>query len=471
MKNVRQSTDERFGRILKGIRVGNLDDADEAWLLSKCLFKYSSTKPEMQTREMADFVHREMLDGNVYTILVPTNKKVQILNDAVLNKIPGNIYQLHAKDVQITGRCATLIENKAVRDKIKALDKDPRLTAGLESCLKIKIGSKVMLRRNLDVSRGLCNGAIGEILKFVVHSGNKKKVEGLQVKFSKCTTDIKRVKSEFFIHKFNDRNFKIQREQFPVSLAYAMTVHKAQGLTLEYAMVDCGKDIFDVGQIYVALSRITSSDNLKIVSFNSSKLRPSIDAWNEYIRLGSNSVPSNTSSFNPRPSRKCSVNDIDYVGSRKSTDVMQIIEDPRAVETPCTGTFENKNSVVCYANSTVQSLLNIIPFSSIKDLSELGNISVRHKKCMISSLSALRKEIGHGFHLEERHDPAEFFYYLMGAPAYATLKSSFEIQFNQRYQCSNPICNVVVSDHTYPKVVYDIQAALINRSVQRSFLT
>ena len=232
-------------------------------------------------------------------------------------------------------------------------------------------------------------------------------------------------------------------------------------------MVDCGKDIFDVGQIYVALSRITSSDNLKIVSFNSSKLRPSIDAWNEYIRLGSNSVPSNTSSFNPRPSRKCSVNDIDYVGSRKSTDVMQIIEDPLAVETPCTGTFENKNSVVCYANSTVQCLLNIIPFSSIKDLSELGNISVRHKKCMISSLSALRKEIGHGFHLEERHDPAEFFYYLMGAPAYATLKPSFEIQFNERYQCSNPKCNVVVSDHTYPKVVYDIQATSINRSVQQ----
>ena len=136
VKNVRQSTDERFGRILKGIRVGNLDDADEAWLLSKCLFKYSSTKPEMQTREMTDFVHREMLDGNVYTILVPTNKKVQILNDAVLNKIPGNIYQLHAKDVQITRRCATLIENKAVRDKIKALDKDPRLTAGLESSLR-----------------------------------------------------------------------------------------------------------------------------------------------------------------------------------------------------------------------------------------------------------------------------------------------------------------------------------------------
>ena len=66
-----------------------------------------------------------------------------------------------------------------------------------------------------------------------------------------------------------------------------MTVHKCQGLTLQYAMVDCGKDVFDRGQIYVALSRVQTHKNLRLLNYNSSRLKACFRAIAEYKRLGS----------------------------------------------------------------------------------------------------------------------------------------------------------------------------------------
>ena len=468
LTNVRQENDKTFGTLLKDIRVGKLSDADEQWLMEKCGFTYSSTKPEQQLNEICTYVYEQMLQGRVYTLLVPTNKKVIALNEAVLDMIPGKKYNLHAKDVQITRRVATLIESKAVKDKIKELEKDPRQTAGLESCLTIKIGAKVMLRRNIDVSRGLCNGAIGEILKFVVHPSNKNKIAAILVKFDKGTSEIKRVKSEFFIHKFGNKNFKIQREQFPLSLAYAMTVHKAQGLTLKYAIVDCGKDLFDVGQGYVALSRCTSSENLKIIKFNSSKIRPSIPAWTEYIRLGSKSVPETMENYRPKSTRRCTTKDIDYVNKVKTFNIQNVVNgaDSHTANSPSVGTFRNPGRI-CYANATLQCLLDIVPNTAIKSLGELGVIAEKHKKCMRTSLSVLRSQVGHQFELDaDPNDPVEFFFRLLDTQPYSSLKSLFEIQVSERYQCSNLECRALVSQSVYPKIVQQVNATRVNRNVQ-----
>jgi ATP-dependent DNA helicase PIF1 len=61
--------------------------------------------------------------------------------------------------------------------------------------------------------------------------------------------------------------------QIPLILAWALTIHKAQGATLDLAEIDVGSGIFECGQTYVALSRIKSLEGLYLTSFDASKIR------------------------------------------------------------------------------------------------------------------------------------------------------------------------------------------------------
>jgi len=78
--------------------------------------------------------------------------------------------------------------------------------------------------------------------------------------------------------------------QFPLVLAWAITIHKIQGATLDKAMMDIGNSIFEYGQTYVALSRVKRLDGLYLTSLNVDKIRVNPTVVEFYNKLENNSV-------------------------------------------------------------------------------------------------------------------------------------------------------------------------------------
>jgi len=64
------------------------------------------------------------------------------------------------------------------------------------------------------------------------------------------------------------KNFYVYRKQFPIILAYGMTIHKCQGLSLDCAIIDLSNQVFSAGMAYVALSRVRSLSGVYLAAFD-----------------------------------------------------------------------------------------------------------------------------------------------------------------------------------------------------------
>jgi ATP-dependent DNA helicase PIF1 len=131
--------------------------------------------------------------------------------------------------------------------------------------LEVKVGAQVMFTKNDDRKRWV-NGTIGRVVELGAHS-----VKVALDCASSCETfEVEPVIWEQYRYRYDEATDRIEREvvgqytQLPLMLAWAVTIHKAQGKTLDRIFVDLGRGAFSPGQVYVALSRVRALKDIRL---------------------------------------------------------------------------------------------------------------------------------------------------------------------------------------------------------------
>ena len=232
----------------------------------------------LKQRVITDSISKKFTElqvaGKTPVCLFPKRKACDQFNTEMLQSLTSKVHELVCTD-EID---ETVSSRKMTKKAIEHLDKmnnDCNMTAGLEAKLSLAVGARVMLRRNIDTKSGLVNGAIGSVLEITVNH--------VTVQFDHICDpyNVEMVRSRFMVMK----NFYVYRKQFPLILAYAVTIHKCQGLSLGCAIVDLSDDVFSEGMAYVTLSRVRSLSGLYLTAFNPQSIMVSTKCLKEVNRL------------------------------------------------------------------------------------------------------------------------------------------------------------------------------------------
>lgn len=116
-----------------------------------------------------------------------------------------------------------------------------------------------MLLRNIDQSKGLCNGTRLQVVRMAPHVIEAKIISGSNVNDVVYIPRMKITPSDIRIP------FKFQRRQFSLVVCFAMTINKSQGQSLAQVGLFLQRPVFTHGQLYVALSRVTTKSGLKVL--------------------------------------------------------------------------------------------------------------------------------------------------------------------------------------------------------------
>ena len=234
----------------------------------------------------------------------PTNAlHVYRLNDSVDKRNDFMLNSLASEDDQFTIKAKDSVTGQTRHIDLSTLSEKRSETGNLHGMLKLAVGARVMLTVNVNVSDGLVNGARGEVVHIVASPNHN--VHKILVKFDDPSVGQQAISASRYRNRFNNavplekvevkfhargkKGSEITRYQFPLTLAWATTIHKVQGLTLNEIVVDMeGSSRFSPGQAYVAFSRVKTLAGLYIIQFNARAIKKSEKVHEEMTRLKDN---------------------------------------------------------------------------------------------------------------------------------------------------------------------------------------
>ncbi len=225
LEKVYRQKDERFIRLLNEIRNNTIKEESLALLNSR--------------------VGLEPPPDSDYTVyLTPLNETADKINREKLGKLRGKLYTWEA-----------YIEGEFEEGSYP-----------VDLVLQIKKGAQVMMLNNDSKGRWV-NGSIGKVIGIRSSKGIEDDV--IEVQFPDGNIeDIFPYTWEIFHYRYNEKTQMIETEeigsftQYPMKLAWAVTIHKSQGKTFDKVIIDLARGIFAPGQVYVALSRCTSFEGI-----------------------------------------------------------------------------------------------------------------------------------------------------------------------------------------------------------------
>jgi hypothetical protein len=200
-------------------------------------------------------------------ILCPKNNTSLAMNEEILKRLPGKS-ELYLSADEIN-------EEDVEEEERTAEEEDPTLIYPTEWLneqtpsgmpphkLQLKVGAIVMLLRNLHVSNGLCNGTRMIVEDFSEHSITCRLISG-----SRTGELVVLCRMDLLSDPESELPVCLRRRQFPIRLAFSMTINKSQGQTLDKVGVLLKTPCFAHGQLYVAVSRCRNRQGLAVVAFD-----------------------------------------------------------------------------------------------------------------------------------------------------------------------------------------------------------
>lgn len=219
LRQVYRQDNMRFIRLLDSIRLRRID--------------------EEEFNELNERYQEELEDEDFYVILSARNAEVNKINKEKLEQLTTESYSYVAK---MTGSVGVL---------------------PAETPLNLKVGAQVMFLKN-DQKRRYVNGTVGMVHEL---GPNSIKVAILKPNGTIGYIDVEPFEWDVVRHRLNDKS-EVETEnvgtftQYPLRLAWAMTIHKSQGKTFDRVIIDMGKGAFEYGQTYVALSRCRTLEGI-----------------------------------------------------------------------------------------------------------------------------------------------------------------------------------------------------------------